>query len=147
MMRQQQSLKGLPGVRVVVEEFRRAVEAAGFDSQTFQTDVELKLRMAGIKVAKDTDLPELYLNVNALHRERNTHHAYSISLRLIQPVLLQSQLRSDPEQSSEDALFATTWTTGLLGLGTVADVRAALKDLVDEFVNDWLAVNPLKGTA
>ena len=146
-MQQQQSLKDLPGVIVTVEDFRRAAEDAGFDSQTFQTDVELKLRMAGIKVTKDTDFPKLYLFINALHRERNEKHAYSASLRLIQPVLLQSQLRSDSETSSEDALSAATWITGLLGYGAVADVRAAVKDLVDTFVNDWLAVNPLQGTA
>ena len=142
----QGSLKDLPGVRVVVEHFRSGAEDAGFDSQAFQTDVELKLRMAGIKVTKDPDFPELYLNVNALHRERNRNHAYGISLNLIQPVRLQSQLRSDPEKTAED-IWAITWTTGLLGFGVVADARAAVKDLVDRFVNDWLEVNPLQGTA
>lgn len=146
-MQQQQSLKDLPGVRVVVEPFRSGAENAGFDSQAFQTDVELKLRMARIKVTKDPDFPKLYLIINALHRERNENHAYSASLRLIQPVLLPSQLRSDSGTSSEDALSATTWITGLLGYGAVADARAAVKDMVDQFVNDWLEVNPLQGTA
>ena len=146
-MRPQESLKDLPGVRVVVENFSNAAEAAGFDSQTFQTDVELKLRMAGIKVTEDLDFPRLYLNVNALHQERGKSHAYSISLELHQRVLLQSQLRSDSEESSKGPLLATIWSTGSLGFGAVAAARAAVKDLVDMFVNDWLAVNPLRGTA
>ena len=146
-MQQPHMLKDLPGVMVVVEGFRSAAEDAGFDKQTFQTDVELKLRMAGIKAAEDTDLPRLYLNVNTLQRERN-RNAYAVSLELFQRVLLESQLRSDPEKSSEalatSTTMAITWSTGSLGLGSVADARAAVRDRVDTFINDWLAVNPLK---
>ena len=143
------TLKDLPGVRVVVERFRSAAEDAGFDERTFQTDVELKLRMAGIKAAEDTDLPQLYLNVNTLHRERKRNDAYSVSLQLFQRVLLESQLHSNQENSSDEALatsttVASTWSTGSLGLGSVADVRAAVRDRVDMFINDWLAVNALK---
>ena len=148
-MRPPHTLKDLPGVMVVVEDFRSAAGDAGFDSRTFQTDVELKLRLAGIKAAEDADLPQLYLNVNTLHRERSRNDAYGVSLRLIQRVLLESQLHSDPEKSTEEALatsttLATTWSTGSLGFGSVADVRAAVKDRVDMFINDWLEVNPLK---
>ena len=149
-MQERESLKDLPGVTVLVERFEGHAKDAGFDRQTFQTDVELKLRIAEIKVTED-DWPWLYLNVNTLHRERNRSGAYNISLRLIQGVVLRSQLRSDLGKSFEDALatpdtFATTWSTELVGFGTVAQVRDCVRDLVDMFVNDWLAVNPLKGT-
>ena len=152
MMRERDSLKDLPGVMVVVEPFKDEAEQAGFDEQVFQTDVELKLRMAGIRVleTKDRDLPRLYLNVTALHQDRRA--AYSISLELIQDVFLRCQLPSKPEDSSEDALegaaaLASTWSSRLLGLGTAAHARDASKDLVDKFANDWLAVNPLNGSA
>ena len=151
-MRQRDSLKGLPGVEVVVQIFKDEAEQAGFDEQAFQTDVELKLRMAGIRVleTKGRGLSRLYLNVTALHGDRRA--AYSISLELIQDVLLRHQPPSNPEDSSEDALggaatLATTWSSGLLGLGTAAHARDASKDLVDIFANDWLAVNPLNGSA
>lgn len=151
-MQQRESLKNLPGVRVLVEGFRNHAEDAGFDKQTFQTDVELKLRLAGIKVAEHLDWPWLYVNVNALHRERNRNSAYSISLELYQRVLLVSQVGSDPGKSSEGALVssgteATTWDRGWLGVGGVDDVRTAVKNLIDTFINDWLAVNPLGSTA
>ena len=147
---QPDTLKDLPGVSVSVELFSSAAEDAGFDRRVFQTDVELKLRMAGIKAAEDADLPQLYLNVTTLHRERNRNAAYSILLELNQGVLLRSQLRSDPEKTFEDVLamtttFATTWFSGWLGIGSVTDARAAVRDLVDKFINDWLAVNPLRG--
>ena len=151
-MQQPVSLRGLPCVSVVVEDFRRAAEDAGFNSRTFQTDVELKLRMAGISATGEKNWPMLYLNVNSLHREPNRSSAYSISLELHQYVLLGSQVRSDPGRPSEEALARSTtsgitWSTSALGFGPVAHARDTVRDLVDKFVNDWLAVNPLKETA
>ena len=149
-MLERESLKGLPGVRVVVERFRSSAESAGFDRQIFQTDVELRLRMAGIAASEDSDWPVLYLNVNALDRKENERGGYSIGLELIQPVLLCSQLRSDLTKTLEDAMkiatiAATTWTSGSLGFGSIVSVRDAVKDAVDRFINDWLAVNPIDG--
>ena len=149
-MQQRESLKGLPGVRVAVERFRSSTESAGFDRQVFHTDVELRLRMAGIAASENKDWPMLYLNVNALDRQKNERGAYSIGLELIQPVLLYSQLRSDLTKTLEDAtkaaiITATTWTSGSLGFGSIVSVRDAVKDAVDRFINDWLAVNPIDG--
>ena len=80
------SLKGQPGVRVAVEEFRRAAEDAGFDTMTFRTDVELKLRLAGVRVfaADAVRQPALYLNVNALHGKASERGGYAINLFLVQ---------------------------------------------------------------
>lgn len=145
------TLKDLPCVEVVVQ-FRSRAGEAGFSEQPFQTDVELKLRMAGIRVATgDVGSPWLYVNVNALHRETDRLGAYSVSLELIQHALLRSQLGSDVS-SSEHALAkittrATTWSARVLGFGDVADARDAVRDLVNDFVNDWLAVNPPNRTA
>lgn len=68
------TLKGLPGVYVGVEYFDEQDKAAGFDERIFQIDVELNLRLAGIKVLTKEErsatpgMPMLYLHVNALHR-------------------------------------------------------------------------------
>lgn len=147
------SLKTLPGVRVTVERFRSAAEEAGFDKQVFQTDVELKLRMAGVRVLETKGtLPLLYVNVNVLHRKAGEMEAFHITVELIQEAIIRSQLCSGREGLSEDALAnstmdATTWSIGATGFGAVADVRNTVKDLVDKFANDWLAVNPRNGTA
>ena len=153
-MEKRNSLKDLPGVSVVVEGFDSVAEQTGFDSRIFRTDVELKLRMAGIKVLEIEDglLPWLYLNVNTLHRETVGQRAYNIQLELFQVAYLRSQLPSDPESASEDVLpastvWASTWSSGMLGFGSVASARDAVKDLVARFINDWLAVNPLNRTA
>lgn len=148
MLQYRESLKDLPGVKVVVERFRRQAEDAGFDRQTFQTDVELKLRMAGIKVIEDGDWPWLYVNVGTLQTERNRNDAYSVILALSQRVFLESQISSDLGKSSEESLtmFGATWIIGTVGFGTVDNVRTTVKNSVDIFINDWLAVNPIKGT-
>ena len=144
-----ESLRDLPGVGVVVEHFRSEAEDAGFDQQVFRTDVELRLRMAGVRVLENLRPSWLYLNANVLHRERNLADAFNISLELNQEVILQSRIGSDPRNLPEDlasaTMFAPTWMTGKAGFGTVADVRDAVRDLVDKFANDWLAANPLNG--
>ena len=150
MIDDRESLRDLPCVGVVVEHFRSVAEDAGFDEQVFRTDVELRLRMAGICVLENFRPSWLYLNANVLHRERDRAAAFSISLELKQEVILQSRIRSDPRNLPEDALagatmFAPTWSVGAAGFGTVADVRDAVRDLVDKFANDWLAANPLNG--
>jgi len=47
-----QSLEGLKRIRVVVEDLSAAGEAAGLQKDAIQTDVELRLRKAGIAVGE-----------------------------------------------------------------------------------------------
>ena len=86
--------------------------------------------MAGIKVVEieDRAMPRLCLNVNL------DQHKYDVSLKVVLDDL-QFQLGS----------MATKWSHGKpVGHGAVADALNDAKKLVDEFVDDWLAVN---GTA
>jgi len=133
------TLNGLPGVYVVVEKFKEAKKQAGFDESTFQTDVELKLRMAGIKVLSEQEFrvspvrPWLYLMVNAAHSQPDELACFSLLLEMNQRVHL----------ASNGALTTgVTWSTGSLGRGDLSDVRTAVKDRVDAFINAWLSVNP-----
>ena len=119
-MQSRDPLKGLPsvGVAVVVKDDRGAVKDADFDCRT---DVECKLRMAGIKVLEieDRAAPLLCLNVNLM-----SQHTYRVRVSL--------------KLSSSES----KWSRGTkLGYGTVADALNDVKEYVDEFVNDWLAMN------
>jgi hypothetical protein len=41
--------------------------------------------------------------------------------------------------------IASTWSTASYGTtGSLANIRGKIKDLVDEFLNAWLSVNPKK---
>ena len=128
----QSRLKGLPGVRVAVavKDGHGTAKDAGFDCRTYRTDVESQLCIAGIKVLEigDRATPLFCLNINL------GDQYYEASLKVV-PGDLQSQLGSTVPK----------WPRrGRQGPGTVADALNDAKKLIDEFVDDWLAVN---GTA
>lgn len=50
-----ETLRGLKGVYVLVEHLNPEAERDGLDKTTIQTDVELKLRQAGIQVLTGTE--------------------------------------------------------------------------------------------
>src|ERR1700686_187081 len=79
------SLKGLTGVYVLIEDLPNDATQAGLTTDTFRTDVELRLRRSGIKVLGREELfrtpgePRLYSNVNVLC-DRSGICAYSVSV-------------------------------------------------------------------
>ena len=127
----------------MVEGFTDRAKRAGFDDRTFQTDVELKLRMAGIKVLSEEETlgtagrPWLYVRVNSLHEKPDTMDAYSIIVGLAQSALLERDL-------SLGSFSTSTWSTDSVGHGGISDIRSGLKDAMDVFINAWLSVNPKK---
>jgi membrane-bound lytic murein transglycosylase D len=81
MGRDPRSLRGIQALRVVVEDLSSAVEQAGLHRTDIQTDVELKLRLAGIKVLPEDAQPlspYLYVNANVQWQlERNPLYRFS----------------------------------------------------------------------
>jgi hypothetical protein len=139
-----ETLRGLLGVEVLVEDLDDETKRAGFDVNTIQTDVELKLRLAGVKVLtkeesiKTPGSPYLYVNLNFI--PANGFSVYQIEVDLKQSVLLD-------RDNAVRSYGATTWSTSILGMAprdTVSTIRRALSDLLDKFLNAYLAVNPKK---
>ena len=118
-------------MRVLVEGLD--ADAIGLTERQLQTDVELKLRTAGVKL-DDSVGHFLYLNVNVLHSAGRA--TYCIGLAFEQRGTFDGGFRG----------FGTTWDT--LAVGTVGEARAAryvrehVGDLVDMFLNDYLKANP-----
>ncbi len=130
------SLKGLREIRVRVEHIGEDLIRAGFRKETFQTDVELKLRLAGIKVinALGAQNAYLYVNVNTSANASEQRAPFSINVQLIQSIILTR------DQTIWSA--APTWSRSAAGTGNVEYVRKQVEDLVDIFLNAWLSVNP-----
>jgi len=131
------SLKGIGAVRVVVEDLDDDAKALGLDEQTIQTDAELKLRLAGMRVLSDAEWivalgqPYLYLRVTA------TGGAAAYEVALCQNARLG--------RNGDLAAGVITWSQLSADSNpTAAGVRNGIKDLVDTFLNDWLSVNPKK---
>jgi hypothetical protein len=131
---------------VLVETLKPEVEENGLTKTAIQTDVELKLRQAGIPVldAKDPKLPKLEvaaleINVNIVTSSDGIW-VFTVSVALGQNV----RLVRDP---SIIGVFANTWDvveTGRVGKPNVRELRDLIKDGVDTFINAYLSVNPKK---
>ena len=137
-------LAGLEGVGVIVEELGSKDRKYGLTKQAIQTDVELRLRKYGLRVFSSKErfqtvgMPFLYVNVNALIDEELGLTATTITVELHEEVMV---LR-DPAMVH---VSATTWDGSFTlfgGTSKLKQVRQDVRDLVDEFINDYLAANP-----
>jgi hypothetical protein len=139
------SLKGLNAVEVLVESLSTEAERDGLNKTSIQTDVQLKLRQAGIRVLTRAERfetpgwPFLYIDVAVKLRTDVPVYAYSINVELEQSVRL--------DRAPSIQLSATTWSVGSVGAvgrNKLRTVRDDIKDHVDEFINAYLSVNPKK---
>ena len=138
------TLRGLSGVGVLVEQLASEVEKEGLIKNQLQTEVELKLRMAGIKVLtreealKTPGEPYLYVNINVnTAKTESDIYPYSIDLLLMQKV----SLLRDPKQTT----YAVTWSTG--GVGSIEksilrQLRNSVEEMVGLFIKAYQAENP-----
>jgi len=140
-----ETLQGMRGVNVLVEGIKEEAEKDGLTTRQLQTDVEVELRKAGIRVLteeqslKSPGKPYLYLYVITLKREGGREYVYCIELSLRQNVYLSRKRSMD--------LIATTFgPLGGVGVASVAHmsnhVRKIVRDQVNRFINAYLAVNP-----
>ena len=135
------TLRGLPGMAVLVEALTPQVERTGLTRNQLQTDVELRLRQAGIRVLTSEERfavvgkPYLYVRVTILlYGERLV--IYHIKVELVQYASLET---------GEVAFAAATWDTARLGTLDISNLsygRDRVIDEVDEFINAYLSVNP-----
>jgi hypothetical protein len=141
-----ETLRGLKEVEVLIESLTPEAEANGLDKSAIQTDVELTLRQAGIKVLTGAKAlaapgaPALYVRVSTFRRKTEPgFYSFSMEVRLEQSV----RLERDPRMR---ALLAATWSSsgyiGTVGSANLKELRNSLKDEMNQFINAWLSVNP-----
>jgi hypothetical protein len=135
------TLRGFPGVHVVVEQLNPQIEKDGLTTNQLQKDTELKLRTAGMKVLSKEEFqktlgkPYLYVTVNiSILRTQITRYIFCIRLEFNQEVsLLNSPMTVVP---------AVTWSTGGWGIDfSLENIRDILRKQVEKFANAYLAVN------
>ncbi len=146
-----ESLAGLDGLYVLIEEPSGLALAAGLSTDGLQTYLEMRLREARIPVMSNREWlasqrkPSLYLNVSAVLASGGW--AYSLGLEVSQYACIEGGLEG------QEGLLALsggcsafrTWRRG--GLYTAPEslpdhLRGNLAKLMDMLVNDYLAVNP-----
>lgn len=136
------TLKGLHGVNVVVENLDDDLIKDGVSKDTIQSNVESQLKKAGITVMDDDGFkndpahPYLYVRVSSFKSNDGTCYAYDIDVELNQAVTLQNGTSNT---------LAETWETGCIGIVTTANVSHLydhVSDEVGEFVSDFTSANP-----
>ena len=137
------SLRGVQGVRIVVEKLNPEVVKDGLTEGQIRADVDLKLSVAGIKVLseeesrKEKGRPWLYVNAAVMKTEGGSY-VYTIFIEFNQDV----RLVRDPDIE----VSTGTWEVVHTGMtDKLSHIRERVKTHVDEFVNAFLSVNPKQG--
>lgn len=133
------TLKGISAVYVVIPDLPESAKLLGLTKDEIRTDVELKLRLAGVRVVPEEEGVKLpggpFLAV--LFSLPSSATAAAIDISLCQDTRLV--------RNSEFAPSSITWHTAqAVGNPTGQGIRNTVKDLVDAFLNAWLSVNPKK---
>ena len=141
------TLRGLRGVYVAVEGLSAEIEEHGLTIAMLKADTELKLRVAGIKVlskeewVKTEGGPVCYVEVTIVKDVILTHaldlnlYAFEVSVALNQDVV--------PVRDTAVTVLSPTWSTSYLGItNSLPRIRSKVKEMVERFINAYLAVNP-----
>jgi hypothetical protein len=136
----QATLKGIPAIRVIVEVLNPQAVRDGLRQDQLQHDVERRLQEAGIRITsspEEVDWSYLYLFVNTVKHPSGLY-AFNICLEFKQVVML--------ERNPHVRLFSTTWSAddklGFVGAYKLREVRGAVVDKMDKFINAYLRQNP-----
>ncbi len=132
------SLKGVQAVQVVVERMAPDAERDGLTKSLLQTEVEARLRQAGIEVKPSGD-PYLYVAIDT-RKSKSGVYTYMVRVQFCQAVTLWR----DPTSIRYGAI---TWDVGGFGQlpsPRLQEVRSDLADYVDKFINAYLEQNPKK---
>lgn len=143
-----QTLKGLPGVYVIVEElqpnllkYEKSVKDFDLSRSRIQKEIEAKLGTAGIRLLsreewqKAPGRPVLYVNVNT-HESEKYWFAYDIKLELRQVVILEA----NPAVKT----LADTWSINITGITNIGNLKLIGQDLgvlTGRFIQSYRSVN------
>jgi len=134
------TLRGLQGFAVLVGDIEPEIEREGLTQAKLKRDMEVKLQAAGIDVLSTEarrrlqGAPVLYLYCLIQKGPMGYFHEIVIQLRE------QVRLLRKPDHTT----YAVTWANpGIIGRSTkLSDVRAAAGEVVNIFINAYLAANP-----
>jgi hypothetical protein len=143
-----ESLEGLKGVEVIVEELKSELEDFNLTATQIQKEVEGKLQNAGIQVLSKEEnekiqplrKPYLYIKVNSYKLPwRRSSFAFSIDIALNQQV----KLRGNPE-IKKTVFYSPTWYKSEVGGVTgkdMAEIIEAVKTLTEKFIGAYQTAN------
>lgn len=142
---QKEVLRGLKGVKVVVEPINPEVQRLGLDANQIKSNVEDKVRKVGIKIFKSFQPPAmtaLYINVHTLiPYQAKTIVVYSINVMVYENVYLKRDIGTVGDLKEVRAADWILSLVGLLSANRVNDIYKKVELQVDKFISDYLAMN------
>jgi hypothetical protein len=137
------TLAGLAGINVQVEPLNADAERDGLLRSDLQADTEAQLRAAGLRVLSHSEVfyeepatPFLHLDVMAALLD--DRYVYSIRAELWQSV----RLARDPRIRTLGVTWTPRQVVGIVTATRLAEVRAAVRSVVAEFIEDYRMANP-----
>ena len=142
-----ETMKGLTGFYILIEELNpniakyASVQKNNISTQTLKSQVENRLRAAGIRVLswdemmKTPERPMLYVAVNT-HEYEKFWYAYDIRVEVRQLVTLVGQ----PGKTINGA----TWSVNMIGVMNIGQLQTLYDNLgvlLGRFVEAYMAVN------
>ena len=141
---ERESLAGLDGLHVLVDSINEDGQEGGLTRGALRTYLEVRLRQAQIRVLSEDEslalerAPLLGFTVLVLPLTKGGW-AYSLSLEVRQVTCITGGVEVGT------CLVRQTWDVGglyLTGKDLSDSVRGNVAELMDQLVNDYLAVNP-----
>ena len=136
-MLRKESLKGMHGIYVVVEDLGSELKGV-LNRGELRKRVETQLRSAGIRLVRELEAaklpgePYLYVNLAALPLSPR-RYACRIDLEIHQLVALVHDSATG---------HAITWEQGVVTAGGIKTIFNNVDELVFDFICDYLAMNP-----
>ncbi len=136
-------LAGLQGVGVVVEAFQPEAKKYGLTEQLFRKLAESRLRQSGVKVLTGQQQLQtpgrsyLHVCITPVILEDVNFVAVSVTVKLNELVTLW--------RNPSVVVMATAWDAGqvmLLEKDNMDIIKETTQNLIDEFINAYLAANP-----
>ena len=136
-------LAGLQGVGVIVEAFQPEAKKYGLTEQAFRKLTESRLRQYGIRILTGQQHLQtpgrsyLHVGITPVILEEIDFVAVSITIRLNELIALW--------RNPTTVVMATTWDTGqvmLVEKDKLDVIKETTRNLIDEFINAYLAANP-----
>jgi hypothetical protein len=143
--RSRSTLEGIDSVAVHVwlNADPAMAQRAGLREATIRTtDVELRLRQAGIKVAtSSTAVPRLVVEIvlGESYAPDGSVAGYASALRAS---VLQGVFTGGGARYNVVEIWSTSIALTLSGRRAEEDIRGRIRDSVDQFINAYLAANP-----
>jgi len=132
------TLKGIKAIRLAVAPVKPDISQAGFTTAQLQTDIEGRLKQAGIPV--DSQSGEcLFVAVSSAKIDKGLY-AYSIDMDLYQSVALART----PTISASAATWGVGSRVGALDTARLREIRSEVLGFVDHFISAYLEQNPKK---